>query len=77
MNTIAKFELEQDIINCWHVTDDIQMLFENICDDSFFTGMDPAHADKISNILLGMRELYNMRFERCFANFEKLLNEEK
>ena len=72
----TNFELEQQILDCWHVVDDLNILFESICDHPDFAGMDAKHEDKISNMLLGMKELYQLKFERCFATYEKLLKEQ-
>lgn len=71
------FDLEQQIQDCWHVVDDLNILFEYICDHPDFAEMKPKHEDKIANILLGMKELYQLKFERCFATYEKLLEEHK
>lgn len=73
----TKTELEQNILQCWNVVDDLKMLTAYISDDTFFKGMDPKHEDKIMNLLLGMTELYQLKFEKCFSNFETLLQETK
>lgn len=70
-----KFELEQHIMQCWNVIDDLKILYTYIGDDTFFKGMKPEHEDKIMNILLGMTELYQLKFEKCFFSFEKLTKE--
>lgn len=64
------FALEQRIMNCWNVVDDINDVYNYIGDNEFFTGMDAKHQDKILNLLLGMKELYTVKFENCFADFE-------
>ncbi len=65
-----RFDLEQQILDCWHITDDIDMLFEAVTDNDI-------DKDKIANILLGIKELYHLKFERAFNTFEKLLREER
>lgn len=68
MNT--QFDLEQQIMQCWNVTEDIDLLYENVLDAS------PALThDEIANCLLGMKQLYEMRFNKLFSTFEKLLKE--
>ena len=64
----ARFDLEQDILSCWHVTDDIELLFDNIMNETLTK-------DQITNALLGMKELYQMKFEKCFKTFEGYLAE--
>jgi archaellum component FlaC len=71
MNRIAndpQFDLEQQIMSCWNVTSDIDALFEGVCDH------DPALTeDQISNALLGMRELYELKFNKLFHLFEETI----
>ena len=67
------FALEQRIINCWNVVDDINDVYNHIVDNEFFTDMDAKHSDKILNLLLGMRELYAVKFEKCFSDFEEVV----
>lgn len=67
------FALEQRIMNCWNVVDDINDVYHYIGDNEFFTDMDAKHSDKILNLLLGMRELYAVKFEKCFSDFEEVV----
>lgn len=67
------FALEQRIMNCWNVVDDINDVYNHIGDNEFFTGMDAKHQDKILNLLLGMREIYAVKFEKCFSDFEDVV----
>lgn len=66
-----RFDLEQQILDCWHVTDDLDMLLEHTMES------ENLNRDKISNIILGMKELYQLKFERCFDTFERLIKEKK
>ena len=66
-----RFDLEQQILDCWHVTDDLNVLLEHIMES------DNLDKDRISNIVLGMKELYNLKFQRCFDTFETLLQDKK
>jgi hypothetical protein len=61
-----RFDLEQQILDCWHVTDDIDMLFEAVMDKDLTQ-------DDIANVLLGLKTLYHLKFERTFETFEKLI----
>lgn len=67
---IDRFTLEEQIQSCWNVTNDIDLLFRNVCDKE----MTP---DQIANCLLGMKELYNMRFDELFTTFGTLVSERK
>jgi len=71
------FDLEQDILSCWHVTDDLKLLYERIGDSSEFRDLSATHTDAIMNILLGLQEVYDMRFEKCFRSFEAVSEENR
>lgn len=65
-----RFDLEQNIMKCWNVTDDIHLLFENVMEKDLTK-------DDIANALLGMRQLYEMKFEKLWDNFEQLIEDKK
>jgi len=67
-----RFDLEQHILKCWNITDDIDVLYRAMCDTE--PNMDK---DKIANILLGMKQLYDFKFDILFNCFEELVNEKK
>ena len=69
------FDLEQRIIKCWSVVDDLDDLYHYFGDDPFFKGMDGKHKDKIRNLLLGMKEMYQIKFQKCFFDFEDVCKE--
>jgi hypothetical protein len=62
-----RFDLEQNILKCWNVTDDIDLLYRRIMDGPTMT------EDEIANFLLGMITIYNARFEETFHGFESLI----
>lgn len=64
-----QFDLEQSILDCWKVTDEIELIREGI-DEKGLTAME------VSNILLGMKHLYELKFNRCFNQFEQFLKEQ-
>jgi hypothetical protein len=72
-NKIQKVETE--IMDCWRVVDDVDVLLQYFGDDEFFTGMKPEHADKIMNLMLGVKELYSVKFERLWRAYEESLGE--
>lgn len=67
-----RFDLEQNILKCWNVTDDIDLLYENVMDRA-----PEMTTDEIANALLGLQSLYNMRFEKLWTNFEQLIKDKK
>lgn len=61
-----RFDLEQELMECWQITADIKTLTEAVCD-----GL--VNTDEITNILIGLEQLYNIKFSKTFATFEKLI----
>lgn len=66
-----RFDLEQSILNCWHVVDDIDILYKNVCEN------DELSKDDIANVLLGMKTIYNMRFDETFRQFEDCIKNQE
>lgn len=62
-----RFDLEQQIMECWRVTDDLKALTEGVLEDNL------SH-DDITNITIGLEKLYNLRFDRLFRTFESMIN---
>lgn len=73
MNSILN--LEQEIMKAWHVIDDIDLLYEYFADDPFFEGMEAKHVDKIMNCMLGLKSVYDVRFDKLFRTFEQVTKE--
>lgn len=69
-----QFDLEQQIMNCWNVTEDVQLLYTWVMDSSEAEGIPTKALDKLANALLGMETMYNLKFERLFNTFEKYLH---
>ena len=69
------FKLEQEIMSCWGVVDDIDLLFKYFGDHKDFAGMKAEHADKIMNLMIGLRELYSVKFDNMFSTFEDVCSE--
>jgi len=74
-----RFDFEQQIQKCWLVTDDIYELAEGVLEHNLTT-------DQITNVLFGMKEMYELKFNKLWDMFEsvhmdlvrenKMLNEE-
>ena len=63
-----RFDLENEMHQCNNVVYDLEMLYENILDNPKFE-MEPETADRVANMLLGLKELYEMRFDRLHDTF--------
>lgn len=59
-----RFDLEQSILGCWNVCDDIQLVLDS---------WDMLDEDQRQNYLIGLKQMYQLKFERCFAHFEASL----
>ena len=63
-----RFDLEQQIMACWNVTSDIDTLCEGVIESDMTT-------DQIANILLGMKQLYELKFDKMFRTYEELIQD--
>jgi hypothetical protein len=63
-----RLEMETQIMSCWNVTTDLKDLTEGVLEYD----MSP---DQIANALMGMQELYEIRFDKLFRTFEQLVNQ--
>jgi hypothetical protein len=63
------FDLEQRIMDCWSVTSDIKLVYEEYLDSP--SEMDE---DELSNLLIGIECLYNRKFHRLWQAFEDVCN---
>lgn len=69
------FDLEQRIMECWNMVDDINMIYYHLGDNPKFSGMKPEAEDEMSNLLLGMHSLYQLKFQRMWDTFEIVCRE--
>ena len=63
-----QFDMEQQIMECWHVVSDIKTLSEEVIEGDY-------SKDQITNVLLGIEHLYDIRFNKLFRTFETFLAE--
>ena len=63
-----RFDLEQQILECWRVTDDINILYDR---------QDYMSKDEQMNYLLGLNSLYKQKFEILWSTFEQLVHDKK
>ncbi len=63
---VSMHELEEKIMSCWNVTNDIELAYESVLEQDLTT-------DQIANLLIGLHQLYELRFNQLFSTYEKLL----
>jgi hypothetical protein len=68
MNRFDRFDFEQQIMSCWNVTTDLKDLNEGVLESNL-------SKDQISNTLMGIEQLYELRFNKLFQQFETLVRE--
>ena len=65
------FDLEQQIMGCWTVVDDIGEVCKHIGNDPGFASIEPEVEDEIMNLLLGLKSIYQMKFQNLQNSFEE------
>jgi len=66
---INRFTLEEQIMNCWRVVDDIKTL------NARFQDKGDLSTDQVANYLLGLETIYEVKFEHLFEMFETLIKQ--
>jgi hypothetical protein len=61
---VSRFDLEQDIMDCWNITKDL---------DSLLLAVERGDEDQVMNIIIGLRSLYDLKFEKMFNTFEQCI----
>lgn len=67
MRTEYRIELEEHIMDCWRVVDDIRVV-QTVHQDT-----DGLSVDDMSITLMGIEKLYTLKFQLLFDTFEKHL----
>jgi hypothetical protein len=62
-------ELEQHIMDCWSVCNDLETVFRQIGDGD----TDPS-PDELMNTLMGMQQLYQWKFNQMFNKYEEMFS---
>lgn len=68
MTSPTRFDLEQQILDCWKVCDDITTVLRI---------SESEDIDRIQNALLGLKEIYHQKFDDMWDTFETLISERK
>tara|TARA_R110000796_G_scaffold22986_3_gene66129 strand:+ start:481 stop:699 length:219 start_codon:yes stop_codon:yes gene_type:complete len=61
-------DLEQPIMECWSVCEDLKAVYTQLCD-----GEREPTVDEIANALIGMQQLYQWKFEQLFHTYEMVI----
>jgi hypothetical protein len=59
------FELEQQILDCWTITSQLDTILEGILEHDLTQ-------DQIANAVLGLKEIYEIKFDKAFRTFESV-----
>ena len=62
-NVEKSFDLEQQILDCWTITSQIDTLLEGVLEHEITR-------DQIANVLMGLKDLYDIKFDKTFRTFE-------
>jgi hypothetical protein len=57
-------------MDCWHVCNDLDTVFRQIGDGE----RDPTQ-DELMNALMGMKQVYEWKFEQLFSTYERVFKE--
>jgi len=69
MQNRDRFLLEQHIMLCWNITDDLETISNYVADHD----IPVKHKDKVLNMLIGLRALYDQRFSDTMNLLEELI----
>lgn len=71
----TRFDLEQEIMECWNITSDIQDIYRYVMEGD--SELSTVQRDKVANMLLGLSELYELKFNKTFRTFEECLDKKE
>ena len=65
-----RFDFEQLLLECWNITQDINTINEYVIEGD---NKAPEYTDRISNMLIGVSELHELKFNKLFDMFSDLV----
>jgi hypothetical protein len=65
-NSKNRFDLEQGIMECWNICDDIKVIQQT-------HELRPLNADELLNALNSLETIYQMKFELLFNVLERMI----
>lgn len=63
-----RFNFEQQLMNCWCITEDLDTLYK-------LPDIRLMSDDELANALLGLKTMYQMKFELLFDTFERMVRD--
>ena len=63
-----RFKHEQAIMSCWNVVEDLNTVYQAIMEKDNLTN------DQLANVVMGMAELYQLKFETLFEQFSQSID---
>lgn len=64
-----RFDLENAIMQCWALSDDLDLVIEDVLEGS----NDEPDVDEIANALIGLQRLHTLRVNKVFDVFSELV----
>ena len=71
--TYDRFDFEQDILSCWGIVNELDLVINLIEKNK----LSAENEDEIMNILIGLKSIYEAKFNNLFNKFEQLIKEKK
>lgn len=68
MKPLDRFDLEQQLLECWRITDDIKTVLKIT---------EAEDIDRTQNALIGLREIYEQKFNDLWDTFEIMIREKR
>ena len=65
------FDLEQEILDAWRVLDDVDLTLNYFVEDPKFEHMPADISDELMNKFMGIKELYELKFNKLWNTFEQ------
>jgi len=70
----ARFKLEEHIMDVWRITHELSTLSEYVIESGESA---IAKQDKVSNMLIGLEQLYEVKFDNLWRQFEKMIHDKQ
>ena len=68
-------KMEDDIMRVWSIVDDINLTLRMVDDSEVFANMSAEQADKLTNVLIGVKELSDYKVQLMWDNYVLLLRD--
>jgi hypothetical protein len=65
-----RFDFEQDIMRVWNITDELDTITKGVIEYDW-------SKDQIANALIGLKQIYEVKFSELFNEFERGVRERK